>query len=263
MTLQLQLTTEGTSIQVEGVADVPSSDLILPLLPDVSHIANDAKRTLLGSRWDFGCRRCVEVPLRATPTWPEVLYGALRYWHAASHALSGRVVLDAALLVQGGCGLLVAGSGKSHFAAACAQIASVVSDDTVIVEHVGDGIGLVGTGWCRRTIHSRTGLLFDPPTWGASSAAISAVAFVDGAYGQPQLDSVSSSDARSWILQASVGKILNTRSRPTSFAEAFIGSPQAAREVADRVEAWRLPAIQALGSVDPHKFWARVLQCAA
>ncbi|WP_175611256.1 hypothetical protein [Mycobacterium sp. SP-6446] len=261
MPSQLQLSAEGTSIEVEGVVNTPSSDLILPLLPDVTRITNNGQKTLLDSRWGFGRTRSAALPLRATPTWHEVLYGALRYWHGAAHALNGRVVLDAALLVQGGCGLIVAGSGKSHFAAACAQIATVVSDDTVIVEHRGNG--LVGTGWCRRAIRSRTGLSFDSPKWGVSSAPISAIAFVDGAYGPPQLDSVSETDAHSWLLQASIQKILNTRSRPASFAQAFIGSPQAARAVADRVEGWRIPAIRALGSVDPRDFWARVYQCAA
>lgn len=263
MSAQLQLSARGTSMEVDGAADTPSTDLILPLMPDITRIASSGGTVVLDSRWDFGRHRSAVLPLRVTPTWPEVLYGALRYWHGTAHALNGRVVVDAALLVHDGRGLLVAGSGKSHIAVACAQLATVVSDDTVIVEHAAEGGGLIGTGWCRPTINSRTGLSFDPPQGGVRSARISAVVFVDGAYGPPQLGPVSEPDARSWLLQASIGKVLNTRSRPTSFAEAFIGSPQAAREVADRVENWTLPAIRALGSVDPHELWARVYQCAA
>ncbi|MBM7510226.1 hypothetical protein JOE61_004040 [Nocardioides salarius] len=257
------LSATSNLIEVIGVSEAPPPELLMPLFPDLTDIRFRGDKATLEGRWTFGRSEVRAINVRAIPTWSELTYGALRFWHGESHAIQGRVVVDAAMLVSDGLGLLVIGSGKSHFAARCAKVASVITDDTVVVDPAMNKPWLVGTGWRRRHIRSRTGQSLLLPPEGPADAQISAIAFVEGSYGRPSIQDVSEVDARSWLLQASLAKVLNTRSKPPSFCQAFIGSSAAAQLVADQVSDWRLPSFRALGNVEAAVFWEAAIQCAA
>lgn len=255
------LSSSENSLEIVGVPGLPPENLIMPLLPDIFSLRSQQGCTTLESCLPLGPLEREILEIRSTPSWPEMAYGALRYWHAALHAVEGRVVLDAALVEKDGLGLLIIGSGKSFFATRCADMASIISDDTVIIEKSFDKSQLVATGWCRPVIRSRAGCVGRPSAQGMSTAIVSAVAFVDGAYTSPSIGAVSDVDARARLLQASIGKVLNSRSKPPSFKETYIGSTSAAKLVADRVTGWCLPSYQAVGAVSLKEFWEGALNC--
>lgn len=256
----VRVSADRRGFHVSGTEDPPPSGLASKLFPDLT-----SQGSAIPNRFTFGCvwgfTPCPSEEFRLEPgwTWEEFLYGALRFWHAEAHCRSGRVVVDAACVADVDVGVLVVGSGKSFWAAEFAAVASVVSEDTVILTRQGAAV----TAWGRRPdrISSRAGTILEIGNAGEfAGARITHVVHVEGSYGGGCVQWAPPSDKQSWLLQSAVGRILNTRSKPASLVRYYSGSLRSAAVIATAMTTWDVPCLHVVGPFDPAFVWDYLLQ---
>ncbi len=249
MRLTCSIATDGL-VRVFPTTSAPDLSMATHVFPDVERITHQGSVSSfpLALRFSSDYERHIEV---LEVSWLDLIYGFVRFAHGAVHALSGRLVLDAALLAHTDGGILVVGNGKSRWAAEWATSGrTVIADDTVIVELGAGGVPL-GMGNPSPIAQSRVGVSAPLDSIGLSVLPVTRLLLVDGTYGQPALlpkpDPVH---AWSSILKASLGRCLNTRAFPATFSSFYPGDREAAMIAAQSARGLLgLPCSHALGQI--------------
>jgi hypothetical protein len=228
-------------------------ELVRHLMPDIHAVTLETAETvLLHGNWSFAPGQRWRLELTDDCSWPELIYGALRFIHGQIHCLDDRLVLDAACVTFSGHGLLLVGSGKSHWAANLGNFgAEVVSDDTTILTF---GFGeTLAWGRPSSVISSRTGAVFvAPQPTSLRNTKVTRIVHVEGGYRLGVIQEPNQTDSFSWLLQAGMGRILNTRAWPTGLADMYVGDFVGAHKAASLVQGMStIPMLSAVGDVAP------------
>ena len=211
---------------------------------------------VLHGEWPHPLAENWSIGLSGDPcTWNELLYGFVRFVHAEAHCLHDRLVMDAATVVCGGRAVLVIGSGKSHWAASLHGAGwSVASDDTSLI--IADRGVVTAFGRPPEFVRSRTGASCrQSPGLPLRAARLRAVVHVQGGYGVASVRPAGETDAWSWLLAASVGRLANARAWPRSLKEMYVCDPRRLRAVARLArKLCHLPLYDARGRVPVEAF---------
>jgi hypothetical protein len=244
---------DGTIALTSDVLGDCPLEVVRHLMPDIHTMTVETAHTVLfQGRWGFAPGKRWSLELNDYCSWPDLIYGVVRYIHAESHCIDHRIVLDAACVTLGGHGLLLLGSGKSHWAATLGKFgAEVVADDTTILTFAHDET--VAWGRPASVISSRTGAVFvTPHPTVMRSTEVTHIVHVQGGYRHGIVQEPDQTDSFSWLLQAGLARILNTRAWPRGLAEMYMGDFVGAHKAAVLIQGMKsLPVLSAIGDVSP------------